>query len=69
MCITKKISLDSPLYMKLPDQEHKFPICVTRTGYPETKNHPNSNFSNNFFLLESEKERNISLLFLNLKFE
>ena len=49
MCITKKISLDSPLYMKLPDQEHKFPICVTRTGYPETKNHPNSNFSNNFF--------------------
>ena len=30
MSITKKIPLDSPLYMRLLDQEHNFPICVIR---------------------------------------
>ena len=34
--------------MRLLHQEHKCPIYVIRRRYPETKNGPNSSFSNNF---------------------
>ena len=43
-----KIPLDALLYVRLLHQEPKFPICVIRRRYPETKNCPNSSFSNNF---------------------
>ena len=43
--------------MRLLYHEHKWPICVTRRGYPETRNCPNSSFSNNFchFNLNNEE--------------
>ena len=47
MSITKKILLDSPLYMRLLHQENKFQIGVIRRRYPETKNCLNRSFSNN----------------------
>ena len=37
MNITKKIPLDAWLYKRLLHQEHKFPICVIRTRYPDKK--------------------------------
>ena len=69
MSITEKILLDSPLYMRLLHQEHKFQIGVIRRRYPETKNCPNSSFSNNFCHWNLKIRKNISLLFLSLKSE
>ena len=46
--ITKKIPQDASLHIGLFHQEHKCPICIIRTRYPETKNCPNDSFSNKF---------------------
>ena len=37
MSITKKITLDLSLYIRLLHQENKLPICVIRRRYPEKK--------------------------------
>ena len=48
MSIRKKIALDVSLYMRLLHQENILWICIIRKRYPETKNCPNSSFSNSF---------------------
>ena len=44
MSITKKIALDSPLYMRFVPQIHKFQIGVNRGYSLETKNCPKAVF-------------------------
>ena len=61
--ITKKIPLDSPLYMRLLHQEHKCQIDVIRRRYSETKNYPNSSFSNNFSHWNPNKQKHFSSAF------
>ena len=67
MSITKKIPLDVSLYMTLPDQEYKLPICVIRRRYPETKTCPNSSFSNNFCQWNINNKETFLLYILNIK--
>ena len=63
MSITKKIALDSPLYMRFVPQIHKFQIGVIRGYSLETKNCPNSSFSDNFYHWHLNKKKHFSSAF------